>query len=388
MEKKGQTKRQHYVPQMILRNFSRDSATTSLLVLASGRRVATAPVNRQCYETYFYGEDQIMEKSFAAEEGKISRCLGDLSRATLEGIPDSGMHDLRMFVHYQKARTRGAAEHLSKFAGAFAKSVIRGTLELNRDPEIRPEDLDTVEIGLKKAQNESLWFAAKTAPIMQDMAVKFIMTDRTPGFVIADHPVVACNQFAEHHPRLKHYPTNTGLAVKGLQLFMPLSPSVALALYDPKTYEYGGKSRVCRAGPKDVQFLNEMQAVNAYECIFFNQDRADEATLERLATARSMHPSLYTKDVSESDFIERKDGNIGRFVVVNHVDVRVGAKLSFVRLLDGHSYDGYEGPTAPIRSPMLMAVAERYGQQLEEEVKRRRNPSSASDGEPNESPEP
>jgi hypothetical protein len=375
MNKQGTTKRQHYVPQMILRNFSKDSLNTSLIVLATGKRVAAAKINRQCYEDYFYGADQIMENSFSAEEDKIATHLGDLSRTKLEGLPVAVLKDLRRFVHYQKARTRGAAEHISKFVAAIAKSAARGTLQLNPESDIKLKDIDQTEIKLAKAQNESIWIAAKTEPIMFDMAVKFIATDRSPGFVIADHPVVAYNQFAEHHPRLSHYPTSTGLALKGLQLFMPLSSSVTLAIYDPSTYEYGGKSRICRAGPQDVRFLNEMQAINAWECIFFNQDRLDEGTLEKLALARERHPSRYKKEVAESNLTKRADGRISQFVVANDIDVRVGAKLSFVRTLDGHSYDNYEGPSVPIRSPELMKLANDYGQKLEEEAERRKKSS-------------
>lgn len=380
MKKQGEKKRQHYVPKMILRNFSKDSARISLIVLATGKRIPSAPISRQCYEDYFYGADQIMEDSFSVEEGKVASHLGDFSRSRLEGLSDTVFDELRMFVHYQKARTRGAAEHVSKFAGAFAKSVAQGTAQLNPEGGITVEDVDQVEIRLKNAQNESLWIAAKYAPIMFDMAVKFIVTDRSPGFVIADHPVVAYNQFAEHHLRLKHYPTTTGLALKGLQLFMPLSSSVTLAIYDPTTYEYGGKSRICKAGPKDVQFLNEMQAINAWECIFFDQERVDESTLESLALAREKHPSRYKKEVAKSAMIKRGDGHVSQFVVVNDIDVRVGAKLSFIRTLDGHSYEDYEGPSVPIRSEKQMEFANFYGKKLEEEVEQRKKSSAKNDG--------
>lgn len=370
MEKKGTTKIQHYVPQMILRKFSQNRAATSLMVLDKGLRVPSATVKHQCCEDYFYGDDQIMEKSFAKEEDKLAHHLGDLSVAKLEGIPDSVMAELVNFVHYQHARTRGAAEHLNRFTDALAKSVLRGTFELNRDSSIRPQELDRVEIGLNKAPNQSLLLAAKTLPLMRDMQVKFISTQRTPGFLIADHPVVAYNHFAEHHQRLRHFPGATGFARKGLQLFMPLSPSVTLAIYDPTTYQYGGSSRVCRAGPHDVQYLNQMQVINAFRCVFFDQNRIDEATLDGLLTARSNHPSMYTKDAVESDYIQRDDGRIGRLVAVNHPDLRVGAKLSFIRLIDGHSYDGCD--EIPIRSQKHVALAMRYAEFLDEKVKERR----------------
>lgn len=370
MEKLGKTKRQHYVPQMILRNFSNDSATTSLLVLGTEKRVPAAPINRQCYEPYFYGADQAMEQLFAVEENKVAGYLGDLSRAKLEGLSESDIEQLKLFVHYQHARTRGAAEHLSRFAEALAKGTLRSSAKVYPDPDFRAEDVDKVEIRLQHAQIKSIWMAAKTSPLVRDMAVKLILTDRTPGFLIADHPVVAYNQFAEHHPVFRHCLASTGLALKGLQLFMPLSPSVTLALYDPATYQYGGKSRFCTAGPQDVRLLNEMQTVSAWECVFFREDRATEESIDGLFRVRRAHPSLYKKSAVERSVPAHPDGKPRHLVWVNHPEIKLGAKLSFVRSLDGHGYDGYDGITVPERDPGLVDLTRAYGQMMEEEWER------------------
>src|SRR5207237_4965802 len=98
----------------------------------------------------------------------------------------------------------------------------------------------------------------------------FLVTDRVPGFVISDHPVVLYNQYAEHHADLQHCLGITGLAAKGLQMFLPLSPAVTLAVFDPSTYQYGGRERiVVRAGPQDVTYLNRLQAIQGVKCIYF-----------------------------------------------------------------------------------------------------------------------
>ena len=47
-ERKGETKRQHYVPRMILRSFSNDGKRISLLV--DGRRIDGASLRDQCQE--------------------------------------------------------------------------------------------------------------------------------------------------------------------------------------------------------------------------------------------------------------------------------------------------------------------------------------------------
>jgi hypothetical protein len=272
----------------------------------------------------------------------------------------------------QHARTRGAAEHLSNFAGAFMKETVRASVVLNKNQDISERDLDQVQIRLTAAQNETIWQATKSMPVLADMAVKFITTDRSTGFVVSDHPVVAYNQFAEHHPVLRYYPTRSALAAKGLQLFMPLSPSMMIAIFDPSTYEYGGKKTVCRAGAADVAFLNRMQAVSAFSCVYFHEARVDEPALSDLTQWRVRHPSVYSKRVQTSPFIRRPDGRISQFVVTYQTEMALGAKLSFVRTTDGHQYTSHDGPCVPVRSPTLLSEAERFGEVLERIVAERR----------------
>ena len=364
-EKQGQTKRQHYVPQSILRKFSRNAATTSLLVMESGRRVPRAPINRQCYEPYFYGADQVIEKSFANQESTVGGLLGDLSPSTLRGLGGPALRELRLFVHYQHARTRGAAESLSRFMSPFLEIASRGTAKLGSGETDPPQKMP----WLKDAQNESIWQAANTTPLLLDLAVKFVTAKGKRGFVIADHPVVFYNQFAENHPVLSRFPTSTGLAVKGLQIFMPLSPTVALALYDPVTYSYGSSDLLVGAGPNEVEALNRMQAINAWECIFFDASRVEDDDLDSLLAARRNHPSRYKKHVAEGEMHRLGDGTIRQFVVVTDVDIRIGATLSFVRTVDQGSYEGYQGATIPVRSPELLARMEAYSKHLDARVK-------------------
>ena len=381
MDKKGQTKRQHYVPQMILRNFSHNDATTSLLVLSSGKRVSEAAINRQCYEPYFYGEDQELERSFSREEANVSKLLGDLSRERLEAVTEDDISLLRNFIHYQRARTKAAAESVSNFAEAFAKSTLRGTARLNSDRELA-EAVESVRIRLTGAQHESIWQATKSTPLLRDMELRFLVTSREHGFVIGDHPVVAYNQFAEHHPLLRKWPASTGLAAKGLQLFMPLSPSVTMAFYDPTTYQYDG-DRVCGAGPRDVRFLNATQAINAWECVFFSAQRADDKALEYLLDRRRHHGSVFDKPIATSEMLWKDDKTISQLVAVTNPDVRVGARFSFLRTTDRRSYAGYDAATIPIRSPALLDFTHLYGEFVEQEARRHPDTQVAPETPPN-----
>ncbi len=266
------------------------------------------------------------------------------------------------------SRTRGAAEALSNFASAFLKSAMRGTARLNLADSKTAELTEATRVYLDNAQHESIWRAAKLTPLVKDLSVKFLLASQGASFVIGDHPAVRYNQFVEHHPYLRNFPSSTGLAAKGLQMFMPLSPTVTLALYDASTYAYGGKAMVGRAGPGDVVALNRMQVVNAWECAFLQPGTIGDAQLQDLLATRRGHPSVYEMPVAESEMIRRSETKVSQYTVVNYVDVRVAAKLSFAKVLDGHSYAYHRGPTVPLRNPELLELTKLYGKHLEELV--------------------
>ena len=204
---------------------------------------------------YFYGEDQQLEKVFADNESQFSRILGDLESAHLDALSDDDMLQLKFFVHYQAARTRAAVEQTKEFLRAMMAPILFQVAEKNGEPRPTPEQLRNVPLPPTfDGPTQTLLGAMKTAPAVTDLEVRFIQTDRTPGFIVGDHPVVAYNLFAEHHDVLRAYPNVTALAAKGLQLFMPLSPSTTLIVYNPGVYDVDGKGRTCRAGPREVQF--------------------------------------------------------------------------------------------------------------------------------------
>jgi hypothetical protein len=110
-------------------------------------------------------------------------------------------------------------------------------------------------------------------------------------------------------------------------------------------------------------------AINAWECIFFDASRIENDDLDGLLAARRSHPSRYNKHVAESEMHGLGDAGARQFVVVTDVDIRIRAKLSFVRTVDRNSYEDYQGSTIPVRSPELVALMEAYSKHLEARVK-------------------
>ena len=60
-QRRGKTKRQHYVPRLLLRSFSSDPQRRMLCVRTRERTVVGASMRDQCYSDYLYGADGSVE---------------------------------------------------------------------------------------------------------------------------------------------------------------------------------------------------------------------------------------------------------------------------------------------------------------------------------------
>ncbi len=346
MEKLTEKKRHHYVPRFLLRNFSPDGRRISLVVCSTGKRVLQSSIARQCYEENLYGHDDVMEDALGKEEAAVASILGDMNAERLESLPLEALTKLTLFTHFQRARTVGSVENLRSMVGAIENSVAN---PLAKNAEHAKSEHR--EVPLQFAQSELLWNACTSIPLLLDLDIKFIMTNRSPGFIMSDNPVVFYNQYAEQHADLQHCLGITGLAARGLQIFLPLSPDVTLTLFDPSVYQLGSQHRrTCRAGPADVTFLNQMQAVQGLECLYFSAERNSDDSLDELLRRRQGHPLVYRHGTMASKVLPNRDGQFGQLVLINGEDIRIGAKLSFVRILDQRRMVGYNRANPPERS--------------------------------------
>lgn len=347
-------KRQHYVPRLILREFSQDRATTSVLVLDSGDAIHGASINRQCFENYFYGEDGKVEDTLAQIEGLFATLLGDRSPERLEALTDADMLLLTFFVQLQRGRTVAAAEQISEQTDSFLKAALAG------DPRLNDlGDLDQFRIGSDRPQSESLFYAALAWPLLLDLKLKFLVPNGKLGFVVSDDPVILYNQYAEHHPIYRHHPATVGLAMKGLQVFLPLSPRLCFALFDPLSYEYGSPNRrVVSLGLRDVRLLNQMQALNAQECLYFDRSEMNDDDLWALAKARQAGRGWRTARIYKSEEIPEVDGTTSQIIGLSQPSLRVSKKLGCVAALGRGSE--LDPPRLPRRSTVLRELADEH----------------------------
>lgn len=386
-------KKQHFVPRFILRNFSSNQRAVPTFVLESGQLHAAASIGDQCAQDYFYGHDGHMEEAFGASESAVAPLLKRLHEGDLTGLDGAyrtstfpevieqldelkahPLYALREYIYYQHCRTAASAEALEDACDAEVKWWLeRDPLFLKKVPDAA-EVLQKVKIVPSEAINHVLYYAGPFHFATLDLTVKFLVADK-PSFVLGDHPVVLRNQYAE---RRENAPGALGIMARGLQMFMPVSPTVSVAVFDDEVYDCGSHDSVLvPLSARNAAVLNDMQVMNTNECLYVHPDVAVD--LERLRSVWRRRPDTSPQRV-EGALQPQVDGRFKQQVYkvaptparlprlrcfevrdrrIDEVRARVGDMLAF-----------------PIRSLNLATAVERLASVLDwkvkESVKKRR----------------
>ena len=229
----GRAEKQHYVPQLLLRGFAVPPKKKEQIYTFDKHeeRSFLARITKIATENEFY--------KFETKNGtvEVETLLSDLetnTAAALKKIIDSNsVVDLSIeqrgslctFIAAQLLRTRhmrevvralneGLARHIEKF-GADPKQTT------GFDPIETDDDLKRHSVGYL------LGSVLPMAKILSTKAVFLTTTTEDRPFWISDHPVVMhnCQEFGPYG--------NIGVAVPGIEIYLPLTSTQLLALWCP-----------------------------------------------------------------------------------------------------------------------------------------------------------
>ncbi|PSB29751.1 hypothetical protein C7B70_17685 [Chlorogloea sp. CCALA 695] len=157
--------------------------------------------------------------------------------------------------------------------------------------------LNRGKFSLNQPTHANLRQAALLLPFTFDLHFKLIVNQTRKPFITSDHPVVLYNQFLEDK---KSYGSNTGIACKGLEIFIPLSPSHLLIFFDGNVYKIGSKSNflVVITSETDVENLNLLQCISANENLYFNQE-VTELQISHLMRRATQYRNTTKANVNE-----------------------------------------------------------------------------------------
>ncbi|WP_145142367.1 DUF4238 domain-containing protein [Paenibacillus sp. Y412MC10] len=257
--------RQHYVPKFYLRNFSDNERAIDTFNLTNSKYIKNASIKDMCQKHNFYGADNKVENFLADVESEASSIIKNVLKT--DDFPEVLKDYIHLFefILISEARNLKIAETNNYFADFLLKQM------LEHHPDAKDIDLNELKIELNEPATTPIASAIEGTKLILDLEPLLIIekTGGTRSFITSDNPMIRYNSFYLH----KRYPGGYGYMDRGAQFFFPISPSKCILLYDFNAYDIPGKQGnilyLNRA--RDVDQLNELFFLNAYNNVFFNQ---------------------------------------------------------------------------------------------------------------------
>lgn len=263
-------KNQHYIPKFYLRNFSYMGNNNQIGVynLNSAFFCQTGKLKSQGSKNFYYGEDGRIEDALCDIESKLSKSIRKI--ITEKSLPKELSEEhiiLLVFVALTHLRNPILINYIKESADNMRNRL----LELNPNCDInsiRPEITHDYAIELALS---SIEFVVQN---IRDLNYKLLLNKTKTPFIASDFPIVKYNRFLE----IKKWPyAKAGYGTIGLQIFIPLSPEICIVFYDPHIYKVGFKKQSILniTNTEDVDSINELQIINCFENVFFNESTSE-----------------------------------------------------------------------------------------------------------------
>jgi hypothetical protein len=351
-------KNQHYVSQCCLRNFTRSDSDNLICLyhIPSRRYVSKAAIKNQACGDYFYEKGVGIEQELCKIEGSVMPLIRDAIKN--EVVPKWGSQDYRTLVKFvvlQHSRTQCAADEMWEEQEKMRQKI--GELFPGAFPKMEQEGIAQVDVPRMLVE-----LAQINVHVCGDLRSKILRNRTSIPFITSDHPVVLYNQLYEEPDPIM---SNTGLACRGIQVFLPLNPRYVLVLFDSDVYKVGGRNfRVTcvDATEDDVRTLNFLQFVNAGEHIYFD-DLAPENYIEQLA--RDAVPFLRKeKGVVRTGPAVANGKEHGTIVAMSRVDIQIGLDLQCMAVLPSAKKYQSRDPRVRFRAPELIETLHAFSRKV------------------------
>jgi hypothetical protein len=322
----AENKSQHFVPQHYLRGFSVTGRSVSLCHLKSGNIVSNASIRDQCCRDYFYGKDVRIERAFMEIEGGDEAVLKDI-RQTLQLPTDAGSRDrLALCAVVFSGRTAKSIDRLRAAVSEISAETTRRFFKLHGLRPPTEAEIEAANPADDLAPKISVETVLDMQSLVSDLRMKLLIATAGNQFITSDHPTVITNQRFHRHT---NFPSTSGLAMNGIQLFLPLSPSACLMLYDSNCYRVGARREetvvIDRQG--DIDGLNALQILNADSVVYF---RCEGYAANVLALRGKFMPRRSSAQEATQKFSTPTGGVL---FMQKKDDIRIPAQWSFCKII-------------------------------------------------------
>lgn len=251
---------QHTVPQFLLRHFSNDKKNVWTYdkqhKQTKKRSIESLTVEQLIYDKIPGQKEGSYEYNFQrAEDATAPIILKIIKTNSLNKLNQNEKVILSIFVAMQFQRTKNAMIKTDNF-----------------DKELRDKVRDFakdvgVNMEVPEAESKKLWLDGfDNAKIFAEHLYhkRWFLVNSQNGFYSSDNPVVLGN--------IKYYTkerNNLGLNSKGIEIYLPLSGSVLLAMYCQDEYKHIKNGQVIEDDPT---YYNSLQTIESHRFIFANNN--------------------------------------------------------------------------------------------------------------------
>ena len=318
-----QNKKQHYVPRFYLKRFSSDEASINIWLVQHEKDIYGASLEDQCYKNYFYGKQLDVEQALGVLENNAYAFMETVETRRVLPIPWSPGHCFMiLYVLMQYVRTEFYVDTIDDMHDRVLRHMYRQKMKS------LGIDIDQYKIGIQDVAAYALGVSSQTYPVLLDLNYKLLVNRTDTEFVTSDNPVVLYNQLLSF--RNRKIGSQSGIAQKGLQIFFPIGPNLAIIFFDDNVYAVGKQNSqiVDVTLYKDVHEINTLQVCSASNCIYFRGDGLNVKALYRKASKfRRRKSGTFTVLPLKETKKAKKE-----LIAFSHEEIRTNLKLSFIRL--------------------------------------------------------
>ena len=257
-------RKQHYIPKFQLRYFSNNGKQIGVYSIASSQFIRKAAIRDQGKKKFYYGNDGKLENILSNLESGISKAFKSIVASKTTPAKGSEEH-LIILAHIAFSDIRNPISiELYKGMPNSLNTALNEEYSENENSVVIPE------INHSKAIKLSFGMIEPIIETIADLNFKVIVNKTNTPFITSDNPVTKYNLLFEMLS-IKHL--NTGYATKGLMLFFPLNPEIAMMFYDRESYKIGNRKdkTLDLLNEEEINQLNMLQLLNSYKCIYFNE---------------------------------------------------------------------------------------------------------------------
>jgi hypothetical protein len=268
-------KKQHYLPRFLLKKFATNITKKQINIhlMKNNEFLIDKDLENQAKERYLYGSDQKLENLYGKLETVTSPVIDKLLTGSLVFSEEEKLH-IKLFIMFQLHRTPGSINLTNDSIDSMIKNAASHDILLK-------DHLAEFSTELKEPYMFQFRMATEALHVILDLRIGLLESNGNIPFILGQNPVIRLNPFLQE----KCWKWSTqGLALKGVMVIMPISPRYSVLLYDNYCYTLVNNSPRWIVSDDDVDFLNQLQYFNTYECIYFNytpdMDRYKQLALE------------------------------------------------------------------------------------------------------------